>query len=267
LEFSGFIQDEFVGKTVIITGASRGLGRAIAIGLGKLGANVVCTARGKADLDQVVAEIIGVGGCALGITCDVTLEDQVNAMVDAAREQFGQIDMLVNNAGGPGQYEWVVNYTLQEWNRVFALNLNSAFLCCKAVLPGMIARKKGKIVNIASGVREERVGFGVSAYHAAKAALINFTRQLAAEMKRHTVWVNALDPGGLLTEFSDGVLLTEKKKDILQGMQTNKNPEIRLRPPEDVVPTVVFLLSAASDIMTGRLLQASSRDDVQYLQL
>lgn len=264
---SRYLQEEFRGKTVIVTGASKGLGRSVALELGHLGANVVCTARGGAGLDQVAAEIRDRGGSASAIPADVMNEEQVNGMVEQALDEFGRVDMLVNNAGGPGKYEWVANYELAEWNRVFALNLTSAFLCCRAVLPGMIAQRSGKIVNIAAGVMEERVGYGVAAYHAAKAALINFTRQLAAENKRHRVFVNAFDPGGLKTVFTEGVLLTERKLDILNGMQTNRNPALRHRRPEDVVPTIVYLLSDASDVMTGRLLQTSSQDEVQYLQL
>lgn len=259
--------DEFAGKTAVVTGASRGLGRAAALALGRLGVNVVCVARGRQELDALTAEIRESGGEALGATCDVTREDQVNDMVKQAETAYGQIDLLLNSAGGPGKYDWVVRYELEEWNRVFAVNLTSAFLCCRAVLPGMIERRSGKIVNVAAGVMEERVGYGVAAYHAAKAALINFTRQLAAENKRHRVFVNAIDPGGLKTAFTEGVLLAEEQTEVLKGMQTNPNPELRHRSPEAIVPTLLYLLSGASDIMTGRLLQASSQDDVQYLQL
>ena len=259
--------DMFLGKTAIVTGASRGLGRATALELARLGANVVLVARKKPGLDAVALEIAELGGEALAAPCDVSRAEAVEAMADEARSAFGHVHMLVNNAGIQGEIAWVVDYDPDEWDRVMAVNLKSVFLCCRAVLPGMIARQAGKIVNVAAGVMEERVDYGVAAYYASKAGVVNFTRQLAAEVKRHHVFVNAIDPAGMDTGLSDEIIAVEHTSDEFAGTQTNRNPAIRLRPPEKLVPMVVFLLSDASDMMTGRLLQASSPDDVQYLQL
>jgi len=259
--------DLFDGKTAIVTGASRGLGRAIARELGALGANVVLVARGLPRLKSVAEEITDAGGKALAITCDVSQADAVDAMVAEAAGAFGRIDLLVNNAGIQGEIAWVVDYDPDEWDRIMAVNLKSVFLCSRVVLRGMIARRAGKIVNVAAGVMEERVDYGVAAYYAAKAGVINLTRQIAAEVKRYHIFVNAIDPAGLDTALSDEILAVEDASNEFAGTQTNKNPEIRLRPPEAIVPMVVFLLSGASSMMTGRLLQASSPDDVQYLQL
>jgi len=259
--------DDFAGRTAIVTGASRGLGKAVALELGRLGCHTVCVARGRAGVDQVVDQITSDGGRALGISCDVSQVDPVDAMVGQVLHTFEGVDMLVNNAGIQGQIAWIKDYDPAEWDRVMAVNLRSAFLCCRAVLPGMIERRAGKIVNVAAGVMDERVDYGVAAYYAAKAGLVNFTRQLAAETKRYGLHVNAIDPAGLQTELSEQVMAMEEADPAFAETQTNLNHGPRLRPPEAIVPLVVFLLSNSSNMMTGRLLQASAPDDVQYLQL
>ena len=203
----------------------------------------------------------------MGVCCDVSQVDEVQAMIDQVLDKFDQVDMLVNNAGIQGKMDWIRNYAPAEWDKVFAVNLRGAFLCCRAVLPGMVGRGAGKIVNVDSGVMDERVRYCVAAYSASKAGLINFTRQLAAETKRHGLHVNAIDPAGLQTEMSDQVMAVGKAGPAFAEMQTNLNHGPRLRPPEAIVPLVVFLLSQSSNMMTGRLLQASAPDDVLYLQL
>ena len=265
MAFAG--QNDFGDRTAIVTGASRGLGKAVALELARLGCKTVCVARGQQRLDQVVQEINSFGGQAISVVCDVSQADQVDAMVGQAIDTFGQVEMLVNNAGIQGKIAWIKDYEPAEWDRVMAVNLRAAFLCCRAVLPGMIERRAGKIVNVAAGVMEERVDYGVAAYYAAKAGLINFTRQLAAETKRFGLHVNAIDPAGMQTEISDEIMAMEEADLAFAETQTNLNHGPRLRPPEAIVPLLVFLLSSASNMMTGRLLQASAPDDVQYLQL
>lgn len=259
--------DVFENSTAIVTGASKGLGQAIALELGKRGVNVACVARGQPGLERVATLITDAGGHACAIPCDVSRAESVDRMVEQVRDQFGRVDMLINNAGIQGPIAWIVDYDTAEWDRIMAVNLRGPFLCCRKVLPEMIARRSGKIVNIAAGVAEERVDYGVAAYYASKAGLINFTRQLAAEVKRYHVFVNAIDPGGMTTSMSDEIMSSEQASDEFDGTQTNRDPSIRLRTPEEIVPMVMFLLSEDSNMMTGRLLQASSRDDVQYLQL
>ena len=257
----------FSGKTAIVTGASRGLGNSISKELGHLGANVVLVATNKDRLKKSVDEICSCGGKAHGIVCDVSNAENVKLMSEEVFRMYGSVDILVNAAGIPGKTDWIINYEPHEWDRVMAVNLKGPFLCSKALLPDMIARKSGKIVNIAAGVMDERVDYGCAAYYASKAGLINFTRQLAAEVKRYGINVNAIDPGGILTDFSEDILRFEEETDAFAGTQTNKNPALRLRPTQHIVPMVIFLLSDESKAMTGRFLQASSQDDVQYLQL
>ena len=257
----------FADRVAVVTGGNRGLGRAICLALAREGARVVVAARGL-DRSREVAEAIGrEGGQALALPLDVADPQSVQAMVAQVEARWGQVDVLVNNAGIQGKVDWVVNFEPEEWDRIMAINLRGPFLCCRVVLPGMIARRSGKILNVAAGVQDERVDYGVAAYYASKAGLINFTRQLAAEVRRYGVFVNAMDPGGLDTAMSDEIIKVEEASDEFGGTQTNRNPALRLRQPEEIVPMALFLLSKDSDMMTGRLLQASSRDDVQYLQL
>lgn len=254
-------------KIAVVTGGYRGLGQALSVALANAGAKVVIAARSLDKCSSLAQQIGEAGGQAVAVRLDVTDPASVEAMVNQVTSRWGPVDLLVNNAGIQGKFDWVVDYDPDEWDRILAVNLKGPFLCCQAVLPAMIARRRGKIVNVAAGVMDERVDYGVAAYYASKAGLINFTRQLAAEVKRYGVFVNAIDPAGMDTAMSDEVIAVEKASDEFAGTQTNRHPSKRLRPPEAIVPMVLFLLSEASDMMTGRLLQASSPDDVQYLQL
>ena len=130
----------------------------------------------------------------------------------------------------------------------------------------MIGRRKGKILNVAAGVLDERVEIGVAAYCASKAGLVNFTRQLAAEVKRHGIFVNAIDPGGLDTAMTDQINEAKGSSDVWAKAQQVEE-ELRLRRPEDITPLMMFLASDESNMMTGRFLQASSRGNPLYLQL
>lgn len=256
------------GKVAIVTGGYKGLGEAISLELASQGAKVAIVARSLQECQKLTKQITDQGGQAMAVAVDVSDEKSVVQMVEQVTDKWSEIDFLINNAAYPGLTEWIVNFPLDEWEKVMAVNLRGPFLCCKAVLPDMIEKGRGKIVNVASGVNEERVDFGVSAYYAAKAGLINFTRQLAAETKRHGVFVNAIDPGGMITKtWVKKVTTDEDTSDDFAFCQTNRDQSKRWRRPEQIVPMVMFLLSEQSDMMTGRFLQASSQDDVQYLQL
>lgn len=257
----------FQNQVAIVTGGNRGLGRALCLALAEKGARVVVAARSEEHNSETVEAITAVGGKAISSPVDVSDVSSVDNMVRHVLSEVGPIDILVNNAGIQGKIDWVVNFEPAEWDRIIAINLRGPFLCCRAVLPGMIERQRGKILNVAAGVMDERVDFGCAAYYASKAGLINLTRQLAAEVKRYRVFVNAIDPGGMDTSMSDEIKEVERVSAEFAATQTNRNPSLRLRKPEAIVPMALYLLSAESDMMTGRLLQASSQDDVQYLQL
>lgn len=191
------------GKVAIVTGSSRGLGKAIAIGLAKEGANVVVAARTEIENPQLpgtifktAEEIKAIGRRVLAIKCDVTSEQSVNDMVQKALNEFGHVDILVNNAGVAFYYP-VIETPLKRWELVLKVNLIGAFLCSKAVLLKMIEQRRGSIINISSLAANERNGGTVStglAYAVAKAGLDRFTWGLAAEVGRFNIAINCLKP-------------------------------------------------------------------------
>lgn len=191
-------------KVAIVTGASRGLGKAMAVGLAKAGARVVVAARSETvksqslpgTISQTITEIKAQGGVALGVRCDVTDEKSVAEMVAKTLDAYGRIDVLINNAGVAFYYP-VVETPFSRWEIVLKVNLHGAFLCSKAVLPTMIQQKRGSIINISSLAADERdegmVPTGV-AYAVAKAAVDRFCWGLATEVGRHNIAVNGLKP-------------------------------------------------------------------------
>ncbi len=190
-------------KVAIVTGASRGIGKAIAIGYAKEGASVVIAARTETDNPQypgtiykTVEAIEKLGFPAVAIKTDVTSEDSVNAMVKQVLDKWGHIDILVNNAGVAFHYK-VVDTPLKRWDLVLKVNLYGAFICAKAVLPGMIQQKSGSIINISSLSANDRdegmVPTGL-AYGVAKLGIDRFTFGLAAELGQHNIAVNAIKP-------------------------------------------------------------------------
>lgn len=208
------------GKTAIVTGSSRGLGRAIAAGFAKEGANVVVAARSqteKKDLPGTIfktaEEIKSMGYNAFAIPCDVTNEESVSSMVKQTLDNFGTIDVLVNNAGVAFYYP-ILETPLKRWEIILKVNLSGVFLCSKAVLPGMIERKAGSIINVSSLAADERdegtVPTGV-AYAVSKAGLDRFTLGLATEVGRHNIAVNALKPHKVVD--TDGMRLWQPEAD------------------------------------------------------
>jgi citronellol/citronellal dehydrogenase len=211
---------ELRDKVAIVMGASRGLGRAIAIGLSKEGAQVVVAARTEVSskrlsgtIYQTVEEIKALGGVALAVRCDVTDEESVNQTVQKTLERFGRIDVLVNNAGIAFYYP-ILETPLKRWEIVLKVNLIGAFLCSKAVLPPMIKQKRGSIINISSLAADERdegtVPTGV-AYAVSKAGLDRFTLGLATEVGKYNIAANAVKPHRVVD--TDGMRLWQPDAD------------------------------------------------------
>lgn len=192
------------GKVAIVTGASRGLGKAIALGFAREGAAVVIAARSDVEnpkfggsIFKTAEEVRALGQMALPVRCDVTDEESVNVMVQKAQEQFGGVDILVNNAG-VAFYAPVAETPLKRWELVMRVNIVGAFLCCKAVIPHMIKRGSGSIINISSLAANDRhedvpIPTGI-AYGVAKAGLERFTFGLASELGKYNIAVNAIKP-------------------------------------------------------------------------
>jgi NAD(P)-dependent dehydrogenase (short-subunit alcohol dehydrogenase family) len=237
---------EVSNKIAIVTGASRGLGKSMAIGLAKAGANIVAT--DVLDTSATVKEIEKFGRKAIGFKVDVSKKQNVEKMVQKTIEKFGRIDILVNNAGiiGMGNAE---DMKQEDWDRVIRVNLTGQFLCAQAVGKQMIKQKSGKIINIAS-----IAGLGAYAqalpYSASKAGIILMTKGLAVEWGKHNIQVNAICPGVFATDMTDDFLKNKQFMDMIKA----RVPLGRHATPDELMGTVIYLASSASDYMTGHAL-------------
>jgi len=232
------------GKTAIVTGAGRGIGRAIAKELGETGANVVINYANSADAATELAEELRESGTqALPIRADVTDYDQVGDMIRQTIEAFGQIDILVNNAGITRD-KTLKNMTRQHWDDVIDVNLGSTFNCTKQVLPYMLERKSGKIVNISSFVALAG-NVGQANYAATKAGIIGFTKSVALEVARYGITVNAVCPG-----FTETDMLWEVPENIRQRI-LEKIPMARFGTAEEIAACVRYIVSEG-DYMTAQ---------------
>jgi 3-oxoacyl-[acyl-carrier protein] reductase len=239
---------DFTGRSVLITGGGKGLGKTYAVEFAKVGAHVVA-----ADIDAEAAEAVasslrGSGLSALGLGVDVADEDSTKAMAKAALDRFGAIDVLINNASLMSvlpRRSWL-EIPVDEWDRVMAVNLRGMFLCCRAVFPAMQAQKRGKIVNISSS----RVWEGAPNrlhYTTSKAGVIGLTRALAREVGEFGITVNALTPGMTQSETQ----VASSSGNYLATRIAGRAIE-RVQVPDDLVGAVMFLSSPASDFMTGQ---------------
>lgn len=235
----------FEGKSAIVTGASRGIGREIALQLAKEGARVAVNYSGSKDkADEVVELITAAGGEAFAIQADISNVDSVKNMVDQTLEAFGSIDMLVNNAGITKD-NLLMRMKEDEWDDVINTNLKGVFLCTKGVTRQMMRQRAGKIVNVASivGVSGNP---GQANYVAAKAGVIGFTKTAAKELAARHINVNAVAPGFITTDMTDA-LSEDVKNQMLSAIPLGK-----LGTPENVARTVLFLLSEDAAYITGQ---------------
>jgi len=235
-------------KVAIVTGASRGIGKAIAIGFAKEGADVVVAARSDKEKDErfpgtihkTAEEIEKHGRRALPVKCDVTNEESVQAMVDAALKEFGHIDILVNNAG-VAFYFPVVETPLKRWEIVVDVNLKGVFLCSKAGLPSMIEKRNGSIINISSLAADERddgtVPTGL-AYAVSKAAVDRFTWGLATEVGKYNIAVNCIKPKKVVSTEGMRFWVPEKEREEWES-------------PDKMVKCAVFLAAQNAGTVTG----------------
>jgi 3-oxoacyl-[acyl-carrier protein] reductase len=233
-------------KVAIVTGASRGIGRAIALALAAQGAKVVASARNAETLTQLVEEIKAEGGDALAVVGDVALEDDANNLVKQAVEAYGQVDVFVNNAGITRD-GLLLRMKNDDWDAVLDTNLKGAFLCTRAVAKVMSKQRSGRIINISSVVGEMG-NAGQANYCASKAGLLGLTKSVARELARRNVTVNAITPGFITTEMTED--MTEKAQEAM----TEQIPLGRPGSAEDVANAVIFLASDQSAYITGQVL-------------
>jgi len=238
---------DLTGRVALVTGGSKGLGRAIADALAQAGADVAIASRTAADLEAAAAALRRHGHRALPVRADVTDEDSIAAMVQQVIAQLGRIDILVNNAG-VGDTHAVVDMDTTYWDRVMRVNLRGPMLCCKHVGPHMIAQRSGKVINVGS-VLAARVARSMSSYSASKAAIVHFTRALALEWLRYNIQVNALCPGYFLTDMNAEFFGSERGKRFVAEL-----PIGRLGEPRELHGAAVFLASDATSYITGTTL-------------
>ncbi|MED3573449.1 3-oxoacyl-[acyl-carrier-protein] reductase [Cytobacillus praedii] len=235
------------GKVALVTGASRGIGREIALGLAKQGADVVVNYSGREErANQVVAEIKELGRNAIAVQCDVSNGESVGNMVKATIDTYGKLDILVNNAGITKD-NLLMRMKEEEWDDVININLKGVFLCTKAVTRQMMKQRSGRIINISSivGVSGNP---GQANYVAAKSGVIGLTKTTAKELSSRGITVNAIAPGFITTDMTDK--LTEDVKDQM----LKQIPLARFGEPSDIANVVVFLASEDSRYMTGQTL-------------
>ena len=235
-------------KTAIVTGAGRGLGKAMAIALARAGADIVCCARTLEQVEQTASEILQMGRRCLPVKADVSRPEDVRRLVEQSIGKFKRIDILVNNAGG-GIPRSFIDISDEEWRQTLNTNLSSVFYCCREVGRHMLAQGKGKIINISSTA-------GVAAspknapYHVTKAGIILLTKALAVEWARSRINVNAIAPGQFQTSLTEDYLNDERiRESVLRRI-----PLRRVGMPEELGPLVVYLASDASDFMTGEVI-------------
>jgi 7-alpha-hydroxysteroid dehydrogenase len=231
----------------IVTGASKGIGRAIALALAQKGHPVACLARSQPELDLVVSEIRSLGVEATGLSTDVMVEESLISSIKSAQDQLGPVSVLVNNAGGSGPSS-IDRMTAKAFHDVLWFNVTSAYTAIQACLPGFKANGGGAVLNISSAAGR-LIQPHFSAYGAAKAALDHLTRQLAQDLGPRNIRVNAIAPGPIRTDALARVLTPELEK----GM-TSVIPLGRLGETEDIAHAALFLLSPESRYITGKIL-------------
>jgi len=240
------IQVDLTGQTALVTGASRGIGKAIALGLGKAGAKVACIARNEEKLRETADAINSAGSTAVVYACDVTDSAAVQKVIDAVVEDWGRLDIVVNNAGITRD-TLIPRMSDEDWDEVISTNLRSVFLFTRAASIVMMSKRRGRIINISS-VSGIMGNPGQSNYSASKAGIIGLTQTVARELAGRKVTVNAICPGFISTE------MTEAMGTVVHDEVKKRVPAKRLGDSNEIADAVLYLASDSAAYVTGQIL-------------
>lgn len=232
------------------------MGRSVALSFGRQGAKIVLAARSGDEIGQLSEQLRALRKDAIAIPTDISDEDQVNRLIEKTLEAYGTVDILVNNAGSRGPIGPIHSTSLSDWEEALKVNLTSAFLCSKAVLPTLMAKREGKIINVATTLTLRP---NLTPYMVAKAGLIHFTKQLSRELKEYNIQVNAIHPGVMDTRMQE-----EIRKAGTQAIGTDMFERLKeeglLKSPDEPAKLILFLASKAADGINGEYLSFDDKE-------
>jgi NAD(P)-dependent dehydrogenase (short-subunit alcohol dehydrogenase family) len=250
------------GRVAIITGASKGIGRALALRFGREGARVICAARSADLVKETTAEVNKAGNQAIAFTGDLAREDDVRRLVAAGLEAFGKIDALVNNAGDGGPTKPVQDYTVEDWRYTIDSCLTSSYLCIRFVVPEMIKAGGGAIVNISSGAGRRGLPYRIG-YCSAKAGQVGMTYGMALELAPHNIRVNCVAPGAVEGDRIDRVIAGQAEVrgvpvEAMRKAMIERSPLKRMVTADDIVDATVFFTSDMARSISGQVLAVNA---------
>jgi NAD(P)-dependent dehydrogenase (short-subunit alcohol dehydrogenase family) len=250
------------GRVAIITGASKGIGRALALRFGREGARVICAARSADLVKETTAEVNKAGDRAIAFTGDLSREDDVQRLVAAGLQAFGRIDALVNNAGDGGPTKPVQDYTMEDWRYTIDSCLTSSYLCTRFVVPEMIRAGGGSIVNISSGAGRRGLPYRIG-YCSAKAGQVGMTYGMALELAPHNIRVNCVAPGAVEGDRIDRVIAGQAEVrgipvEAMRKAMIERSPLKRMVTADDIVDATVFFTSDMARSISGQVLAVNA---------
>ena len=250
------------GRVAIITGASKGIGRALALRFGREGARVICAARSADLVKETTAEVNKAGNRAIAFTGDLSREDDVRRLVAAGLEAFGKIDALINNAGDGGPTKPVQDYTVEDWRYTIDSCLTSSYLCIRFVVPEMIKAGGGAIVNISSGAGRRGLPYRIG-YCSAKAGQVGMTYGMALELAPHNIRVNCVAPGAVEGDRIDRVIAGQAEVrgipvEAMRKAMIERSPLKRMVTADDIVEATLFFASDMARSVSGQVLAVNA---------
>ena len=250
------------GRVAIVTGASKGIGRAMSLRFAREGAAVVCAARSADLVEATAAQVRAAGGKSLAVVCDVGLEDDVCRLVSVGAKAFAKIDLLVNNAGDFGPTKPVQDYLMEDWRYTIDSCLTSSYLCTRFVVPEMVKAGGGAIVNISSGAGRRGLPYRIG-YCAAKAGQVGMTFGMALELAPHNIRVNCVAPGAVEGDRIDQVIAGQAKArgigvEEMRKALIARSPLNRMVTADDIVDATVFLCSDMARSISGQVLPVNA---------